>query len=45
MYLCFGASLEPLKKNALINMQSALLELFLQPRCHVNPSLLRWTVS
>lgn len=34
-----------IKKNALINMQSALLELFLQPCCHVNPSLLRWTVS
>lgn len=34
-----------IKKNALINMQSGLLELFLQPRCHVNPSLLRWTVS
>lgn len=45
MYLCFGTSLEPLKKNALINMQSGLLELFLQPCCHVNPSLLRWTVS
>lgn len=44
MYLCFGTSLEPLK-NALINMQSGLLELFLQPCCHVNPSLLRWTVS